>query len=108
MTNRFQMRIRPVNSTHHPILLRFRIFLLWRASSKLCAFIESDTSFSCGRDMKTHPCGRNLSAPSSPTNFALKVCAKVLRVFCTKSYNGSQEKHPVYRLHEKLQTWLEG
>ena len=39
---------RPVHTT--PILLRFQIFPLWRAFSKVCVFTENDTSFSCGRD----------------------------------------------------------
>ena len=50
---RFQL-IRPVHTT--PILLRFQVFPLWWAFSKVCVFIENDTSFSsfsCGRDMKT-------------------------------------------------------
>ena len=42
---------RPVHTT--PILLCFQIFPLWRSFSKVCVFIENDTSFSCGRDMKT-------------------------------------------------------
>ena len=75
MTNLFKKFVFSVNLTHPyeaVVLLCFQIFPLWRAFSKVCLFIENNTSFFmwAGHEnatkcfcfqMKAHLCGLGLN-----------------------------------------------